>query len=102
MPLFAFHCETCDADFETLMRASDTPECPKCASQTLRRLPSRVAPDLNFPKVAKATRCRRKLEGHLSNFTRAETPRAAPSFVWGLRARAASPNWRARPNRRSA
>ncbi|WP_395698594.1 zinc ribbon domain-containing protein [Methylocella sp.] len=72
MPMFAFHCEACDNDFETLARVSETPPCPRCGAQNPSRLLSRVAPELNFPKVAKAGRAAAMREGHLSNFSKSE------------------------------
>ncbi len=33
MPLFEFHCETCDHEFELLLRSpQEPPRCPKCES----------------------------------------------------------------------
>lgn len=43
MPLYAFECASCKAEFETLVRSSDTPACPKCSSTKLDRLLSRIA-----------------------------------------------------------
>jgi putative FmdB family regulatory protein len=43
MPLYAFHCADCHGDFETLTRASETPECPHCQSRNLERQLSLIA-----------------------------------------------------------
>ena len=37
MPLFEYACRTCDREFETLVRASEAPECPSCGSTDLER-----------------------------------------------------------------
>jgi putative FmdB family regulatory protein len=37
MPLFEYSCKSCDHEFETLVRGSETPECPECHSTTLER-----------------------------------------------------------------
>lgn len=38
MPIFEYHCTSCQHEFETLVRTGDTPACPKCASQNLSKL----------------------------------------------------------------
>ncbi len=43
MPLYAYRCEKCDHQFETLVRSNDTPECPACGSVALERQLSLVA-----------------------------------------------------------
>ncbi|WP_029003555.1 FmdB family zinc ribbon protein [Azorhizobium doebereinerae] len=72
MPLFSYHCPTCDKDVELLMRLSDTPVCPTCGGTAMERLMSRVAPELKSPGLLKAARARAGREGHLSNFSRSE------------------------------
>ena len=37
MPLYEYACKHCDHQFETLVRASDTPECPSCHGTALER-----------------------------------------------------------------
>ena len=40
MPLFDFVCDGCQHRFEDLVKASETPACPRCASKAvLRQLP---------------------------------------------------------------
>jgi putative FmdB family regulatory protein len=38
MPLFDFRCTACEETFETLVRGSATPACPKCGSTALEKL----------------------------------------------------------------
>jgi putative FmdB family regulatory protein len=37
MPLYEYACKECDHQFEALVRASDTPECPACHATALER-----------------------------------------------------------------
>jgi putative FmdB family regulatory protein len=44
MPLFDFHCRSCDHEFEALVRPQDPPAaCPSCRSTDLERLLSGFA-----------------------------------------------------------
>ena len=38
MPIFEYRCKSCRHEFETLVRAGDTPVCPTCASGELEKL----------------------------------------------------------------
>jgi len=35
MPIYEYRCSSCGTEFEKLVRASDTPECPSCHGQQL-------------------------------------------------------------------
>lgn len=43
MPLYAYQCNSCGHEFETLIRSGDVPECPSCASVELTRQLSLIA-----------------------------------------------------------
>lgn len=43
MPLYAFRCDDCAKEFETLVRSSETVECPSCKSGRLSRQLSLIA-----------------------------------------------------------
>ncbi|WP_166143117.1 zinc ribbon domain-containing protein [Methylosinus sp. RM1] len=43
MPLYAYSCNSCDKEFETLVRSDDTPACPACGSVELTRQLSLIA-----------------------------------------------------------
>jgi len=47
MPLFEYACQHCDHQFETLVRASETPECPSCHATDLERRLSSFAAHTN-------------------------------------------------------
>lgn len=38
MPIYEYECRGCGHEFEQLVRSGDTPACPSCRSQDLRRL----------------------------------------------------------------
>ena len=40
MPIYEYHCEDCDQDFECLVIGSETPECTCCNSRNINRLMS--------------------------------------------------------------
>lgn len=43
MPIYEFKCQSCDDEFELLMRASEKPKCPKCESLKLEKKLSMTA-----------------------------------------------------------
>lgn len=43
MPIYGFTCNACGKEFQTLVRASDTPACPSCESADLSRQLSLIA-----------------------------------------------------------
>jgi len=57
MPLFEFHCETCDSQFETLVRNGEAAQCPECGDKRLQKLmsaPAKPAGSLNGLPIASA------------------------------------------------
>jgi len=63
MPLFEYACRSCDREFETLVRASETPACPACGGTDLERRLSVFAAHTNgsgadaMPAVGACGRC---------------------------------------------
>ena len=43
MPIYGFHCDDCNTEFETLVRASEAAECPSCGGTHLTRMLSLIA-----------------------------------------------------------
>ena len=43
MPIYGYDCNTCGHEFETLVRSSDTPQCPACGSVDLKKQLSLIA-----------------------------------------------------------
>jgi putative FmdB family regulatory protein len=43
MPIYGYDCNACGHQFEKLVRSSDTPACPSCESQDLKRQLSLIA-----------------------------------------------------------
>jgi putative FmdB family regulatory protein len=73
MPIFDYHCCDCDADFELLVMSSTTPNCPQCGSQHLEKQLSHVAAPGRSAGLKARARAQAAKEGHLSNFSAAET-----------------------------
>jgi len=72
MPLYTYACSDCAAEFELLVRASDTPACPQCGSEKLQQQVSRICVDIKYPAIAKSWRRQAAAEGDLSNFSKKE------------------------------
>ncbi|MCA9081821.1 MAG: zinc ribbon domain-containing protein [Planctomycetaceae bacterium] len=43
MPMYEYRCQSCGTEFEELVRAGETPPCPKCAGKKLEKLMSASA-----------------------------------------------------------
>lgn len=53
MPIYEYHCDDCDKEFETLvMRSSETVTCPTCGSEHLSKLISAHAVGHGMPDTA--------------------------------------------------
>lgn len=72
MPLYAYVCNDCAAEFELLVRSSDVPACPSCGSEKLQQQVSRICNEIKYPAIAKSWRRRAAAEGDLSNFSKGE------------------------------
>ena len=72
MPLYDYVCQTCNAEFELLVRSSDTPTCPSCGGVDLRKQVAKIASEIKYPAIAKSWRRAAALSGDLSNFSQAE------------------------------
>jgi putative FmdB family regulatory protein len=71
MPLYDFHCKTCDKTFELLTKSSSTPVCPKCGSEIEKQI-SRIAPAGKTAGILANARARANKEGHFSNYSTSE------------------------------
>jgi len=61
MPLYDFHCRSCDREFEALVRPQDaSPTCPSCKSADLERLLSGFALHTDERHAAAALDSRRR------------------------------------------
>ena len=72
MPLYSYNCQDCNADFEILVRGSDTPACPSCGSTKLQQQVAKVCNEIKYPAIARSWRARAAREGDLSNCSKAE------------------------------
>jgi putative FmdB family regulatory protein len=72
MPLYAYTCQTCNAEFELLVRSSDIPVCPACGARDPQQQIARISSEIKYPAIAKSWRQRAAREGDLSNFSKKE------------------------------
>ena len=52
MPIYEYRCSSCGNEFEKLVRASDTPECPSCHGQKLDKKLSVFATSTQEPAAS--------------------------------------------------
>lgn len=57
MPIFEYTCKTCGTEFETLVRSSTAPGCPKCSSTDLEKKLSVFATASAAPEAPAAGPC---------------------------------------------
>ncbi len=57
MPLFGYHCDKCETEFELLVRSDSKPKCPECGSAKLVKLASAFAPMESGPKCDFSSAC---------------------------------------------
>jgi len=72
MPLYDYVCQSCNAEFELLVRSSDIPTCPSCGGVQLQKQVARIAAEIKYPAIAKSWRQAAARSGELSNFSAAE------------------------------
>ncbi len=44
VPIYDFRCDSCGSEFEELVRAEETPDCPSCGAPEPSRVLSQVSP----------------------------------------------------------
>jgi putative FmdB family regulatory protein len=72
MPLYAYQCQSCNSDFELLVRSSDVPVCPSCGGKDLAQQIARISTEIKYPGVAKSWRAAASRSGDISNFSKKE------------------------------
>ena len=75
MPLFDYHCTACQADFELLVRSSDTPTCPQCGSTALDKTISKVAPAGKIEAIRMSNRRAAHAAGLFNHYSPSEQAR---------------------------
>lgn len=75
MPLFDYHCSACGADFELLVRASDTPACPQCHGTALDKQVARLAPAGRIEAIRLAHRRVADRQGLFNHYSPSERAR---------------------------
>lgn len=74
MPLYDFHCPSCDRIFELLVRCDADPLCPLC-SGPLNRLLGAPALSGASTKLLRQARAQASREGHFSHYSASERSR---------------------------
>lgn len=72
MPIYEYHCPTCDKQFELLVRSSTVPACPHCGATKLDKCISAPQAPGKSAGIIKRARARAAAEGHMSNYSAAE------------------------------
>ncbi|TAK94742.1 MAG: zinc ribbon domain-containing protein [Aquabacterium sp.] len=72
MPIYEYHCPTCDKRFELLVRSSTIAACPQCGSTAVDKCVSAPQPPSKSAGIIKRARQRAAAEGHFSNSSQAE------------------------------
>lgn len=72
MPLYAYSCKNCHAEFELLVNASEVPVCTACGSKDLRQQVARISSEIKYPAIAQSWRRAAARSGDLSNFSAKE------------------------------
>ncbi len=72
MPLYAYNCQDCKAEFELLVRSSDVPTCPSCSSEKVQQQVAKICVEIKYPAIAKSWRRQAVKEGDLTNFSKQE------------------------------
>lgn len=74
MPIYDFLCKKCDRHFEFLVRGSNTPICPECASPEVEKQVSKPAAPGKTAGIVANARSQAAREGHFSNYSQSERP----------------------------
>jgi putative FmdB family regulatory protein len=75
MPIFDFHCRSCQSNFELLVRPSAAPACPACCGTDLEKQISAPPPNGKTAELITRARAQAAREGHFSNYRSSEIPR---------------------------
>ncbi|MCE4556830.1 FmdB family zinc ribbon protein [Roseateles cellulosilyticus] len=76
MPLFDFHCDSCQAEFERLVRGSEPPTCPQCGSAALTKLlVNALAPAGKIEAIRMSNRRAAHAQGLFSHYSPSEQAR---------------------------
>lgn len=75
MPIYDFHCLSCDRIFERITRADALPACPHCGAAQVERLVSMPAAPGKSAGIIASGRQQAAREGHFSNYSKADKAR---------------------------
>lgn len=74
MPLYDFHCNSCNKTIEMMAKHDHTPCCPECGD-AMQKLMSCPAPPGQSAAIIASGRAQAAKEGHFSNYKPSERPR---------------------------
>ena len=75
MPIYDFHCLSCDRVFERIVRADALPDCPHCGTAQVEKLLSMPAAPGKSAGIIASGRKQAAREGHFSHYSKAEKAR---------------------------
>jgi putative FmdB family regulatory protein len=75
MPIYDFHCLSCDRVFERIVRADALPDCPHCGAAQVEKLLSMPAAPGKSAGIIASGRKQAAREGHFSHYSKAEKAR---------------------------
>ncbi|MCK6393683.1 zinc ribbon domain-containing protein [Zoogloea sp.] len=76
MPIYDFHCLSCDRIFERITRADALPDCPHCGAAQVEKLVSMPAAPGKSAAIIASGRRQAAREGLFSNYSKADKARA--------------------------
>lgn len=69
MPIYDYNCKACGHAFETLVRSSTVPACPKCGGTELDKCVSPLAPAGKIEAIRMAHRRVAAAQGHFDHYS---------------------------------
>ena len=76
MPIYDFHCLSCDRIVERITRADALPVCPHCGAEQVEKLVSMPAAPGKSAGIIASARKQAAKEGHFSNYSKTDRARA--------------------------
>ncbi|SEQ76486.1 putative regulatory protein, FmdB family [Solimonas aquatica] len=75
MPLYDYHCPSCEQNCELLISGDAKPVCPNCGGRKLQKLLSAPAAPGRAKAIVQRARKQAAREGHFSHYSKKERSR---------------------------